>query len=76
MYAALTRAAERWRGIRVSEFEQRQLTAIRDEIDQDFADRNTPATTAPQSHLSRLRARLLVAHEPPSEAGLIPPCGP
>jgi putative transposase len=33
MYAALIRAAECWRGIKVSEFEQRQLQAIRDEID-------------------------------------------
>ena len=52
MYAALIRAAERWRGIRVSEFEQRQLKAIREEIDKDFAARNAPAATAPQSHLS------------------------
>ena len=43
MYAALIRAAERWRGIRMSEFEQRQLKAIRDEIDKDFAARNAPA---------------------------------
>jgi len=28
MYAALIRAAERWRGIRVSEFEQRQLRSL------------------------------------------------
>jgi hypothetical protein len=30
MYAALIRAAERWRGLRMTEFEQRQLKAIRD----------------------------------------------
>jgi hypothetical protein len=47
MYAALIRAAERWRGIRISEFEQRQLKAIREEIDKDFAARNAPAATAP-----------------------------
>ena len=44
MYAALIRAAERWRGIKITEFEQRQLTAIREEIDQDFTARNGPAT--------------------------------
>jgi transposase-like protein len=33
IYAALIRAAERWRGIRVSEFEQRQLKELREEID-------------------------------------------
>jgi putative transposase len=45
MYAALIRAAERWRGIRITEFEQRQLRAIRDEIDSDFAERNAPAAS-------------------------------
>jgi hypothetical protein len=29
MYVALIRAAERWRGLRMTEFERRQLTAIR-----------------------------------------------
>ena len=33
-------------------FEQRQLRAIQEEIDKDFAARNAPAATAPQSHLS------------------------
>jgi hypothetical protein len=33
MYAALIRASERWRRIRVTEFEQRQLNAIRNELD-------------------------------------------
>jgi hypothetical protein len=47
MYAALIRAAERWRGIRITEFEQRQLRAIREEIDKDFDARNAPATAAP-----------------------------
>jgi transposase-like protein len=42
MYAALIRAAERWRGIRVTEFEQRQLKAIRDELNADFAARTSP----------------------------------
>jgi transposase-like protein len=45
MYAALIRAAEHWRGIRVTEFEQRQLKAIRDEIDSDFTARNDPVTS-------------------------------
>jgi hypothetical protein len=44
VYAALIRAAEHWRGIRITEFEQRQLKAIPDEIDQDFTARNAPAT--------------------------------
>src|SRR5437588_1569160 len=51
-YAALIRAAERWRGLRISEFEHRQLRAVREDIDEDFAARTAPATTAPQPHLS------------------------
>ena len=46
VYAALIRAAEHWRGIQITEFEQRQLRAIREEIDKDFAARNAPATRA------------------------------
>ena len=56
MYAALIRAAERWRGLKMTEFERRQLTAIRDELDRDFAARTAPAAsataTAPQPRLS------------------------
>ncbi len=46
MYAALIRAAERWRGIKITEFEQRQLKAIRGELDDQFTTRNAPATGA------------------------------
>jgi putative transposase len=46
MYAALIRAAERWRGIKISEFEQRQLKAIRGELDAQFTTRNAPVTSA------------------------------
>ena len=35
MYAALIRAAERWRGLRFTEFELRQLTALRKELDEE-----------------------------------------
>src|SRR5438552_17434085 len=35
VYAALIRTAEHWRGIRITEFEHRQLKVIRDEIDSD-----------------------------------------
>jgi putative transposase len=46
MYAALIRAAERWRGIKISEFEQRLLKAIRGELDAQFTTRNAPVTSA------------------------------
>jgi transposase-like protein len=46
MYAALIRAAERWRGIKITEFDSRQLKAIRDELDRDHANRTAPVTGA------------------------------
>ena len=42
MYASLIRAAERWRGLRMTEFEQRQLKTIRDELDHAHAERTAP----------------------------------
>jgi transposase-like protein len=46
IYAALIRAAERWRGLRMSEFERRQLTAIRNELDRAHAERTAPVVNA------------------------------
>ena len=43
LYAALIRAAERWRGIRMSEVKRRQLQAIKEELDRAFATRTAPA---------------------------------
>jgi transposase-like protein len=43
MYAALIRAAERWRGLRVTEFELRQLKVIREELDRLLTERTAPA---------------------------------
>src|SRR5437868_14986538 len=45
MYAALIRAAERWRGLRITDFEQRQLKAIRQELDRSFLERTAPVLT-------------------------------
>jgi putative transposase len=60
MYAALIRAAERWRGIRITEFEQRQLNAIRNELDRAHAERTAPVvatnvTTSPTRLSSKQR---------------------
>jgi len=52
MYAALIRAAEPWRGLRMTEFDQRQLTAIRDELDRAHAARTAPVVTASPTRLS------------------------
>jgi transposase-like protein len=46
MFAALIRAAERWRGLRMSEFELRQLKAICDELDRAHAERTAPVGSA------------------------------
>jgi hypothetical protein len=46
MYAALIRAAERWRGLRMTEFERRQLAAIRSEFNRAHAERTAPVVSA------------------------------
>lgn len=49
---ALIRAAERWRGIKITELEQRQLKAVGNEIDRDFTARHAPPVTATPGRLS------------------------
>jgi putative transposase len=46
MYTALIRAAERWRGLRMSEFECRQLAAIRNELNRAHVERTAPVVNA------------------------------
>ncbi|MCG8361236.1 MAG: transposase, partial [Kiloniellales bacterium] len=36
MFAAMTRAAERWRAVKITDFERRQLAALREELDQEY----------------------------------------
>jgi hypothetical protein len=36
MFGALIRPAEQWRSIKVTEFEHRQITAVRKELDQEY----------------------------------------
>ena len=36
MFGALIRAAERWKSIKVTEFERRQLSAVKKELDQEY----------------------------------------
>ena len=56
MYAAVIRAADRWRGIQVGEFEQRQLRAIREELNRAHAQRVAPAVApAKASIVHKLR---------------------
>jgi hypothetical protein len=35
-HGTLIRAAERWRSIKVTEFERRQMAAVRKELDQEY----------------------------------------
>jgi hypothetical protein len=36
MFAAMTRAAERWRAVKVTDFERRQMARLREELDHDY----------------------------------------
>lgn len=51
MFAALIRASHTWRGIPISDFEQRQLDALREELNAKFNERHaaTPLATASRS---------------------------
>ena len=55
MYAAVLRAAERWRGMTVGEFEQRQLRAIREELNRAHALRVAPFTRMTSPVARKLR---------------------
>jgi len=58
MYAAVIRAADRWRGLTVGEFEQRQLRAIREELDRAHAERMRPAVRhIPSASPSKLSSK-------------------
>ena len=44
MYAALIRAAERWHGLNMTQFEQRQLATIRAELERTHVEPTAPVT--------------------------------
>ncbi|HYA81060.1 MAG TPA: IS256 family transposase [Methylocystis sp.] len=52
MFGALIRAAERWRGLRFSEFELRQLTTVRKELDEEYQTAITPPARSSQPRVS------------------------
>ena len=41
MFDAMTRAAERWRRVRFTEFERRQIDALRQELGAEYEAANT-----------------------------------
>jgi len=59
MFAALLRGSESWRGIRITEFELRQLYLLRNELNELFGARHAPAAQpinpAPRSQISSNR---------------------
>ena len=56
MFGAMIRAAERWRAIRITDFERRQMAAIREELDQEYEARSgltsRPSASARRPKLS------------------------
>lgn len=41
MFGAMIRAAERWRAVKLTDFERRQMAAVRQELDQAYEARNS-----------------------------------
>lgn len=52
MFAAVIRASEKWRKLKVSNFEREQLRQLREEINDNFKRRHTPAVTPTPSTVS------------------------
>ena len=52
MFGALIRAAERWRGLRFTEFELRQIAAVRKELDDEYQTSVTPLARSSQPRVS------------------------
>jgi len=58
MFGAMIRAAERWRAIRVTDFERRQMAAVRQELDQEYeAAITTPAHASARRNPAELSSR-------------------
>ena len=49
MFGAMTRAAERWRRVRFTEFERRQIAALRQELDAEYEAANTTRHVSQQA---------------------------
>jgi len=52
MFGALVRAAERWRGLRFTEFELRQIAAVRKDLDAEYDASITPPARSSQPRFS------------------------
>jgi putative transposase len=47
MFGTLIRAAERWRGLRFTEFDLRQIAAVRKDLDAEYDAKLTPPDAFP-----------------------------
>ena len=56
MYAALIRASDSWRGVKVTEFETRQLQTLREDLVRDHAERMRPAVSN-EKHPTKLSSK-------------------
>ena len=56
MFGALVRAAERWRGLRFTEFELRQIAAVRKDLDAEYEAAITPPARSSQPRVSNKTA--------------------
>ena len=58
MFGAMIRAAERWRAVKVTQFERRQMAALRQDLDQEYrlgsASRQSPQATTPKPNFQHL----------------------
>jgi putative transposase len=52
MFGALIRAAERWRGLRFTEFELRQIAAVRKDLSDEYQTSITPPARSSQARVS------------------------
>jgi len=58
MFGAMIRAAERWRAIKVTDFERRQLAAVRQELDQEYEARTGLVSKPPAgAHNTKLSSK-------------------
>ena len=48
MFGAMTRAAERWRSIRCTDFERRQIAAVRKDLDAEHETADTTPSAPPR----------------------------
>ncbi len=59
MFAAMTRAAERWKAIKVTEFERRQMTAVRAELNAEYeAENGLVKPTSGEQHPDKISSTL------------------